>query len=63
MAPGDSGFMSWQVLLTISMVLTPVFAHHGKCAAPTLCMCGALIRARKRMDVMLEDSIVKMAGS
>lgn len=38
MAPGDRRCMTWQVLLTVSMLLAPAFAH-GKCAAPTLCMC------------------------
>lgn len=38
MAPGDSRLMTWQVLLTISMVLVPVSAH-GECTGPTLRMC------------------------
>lgn len=38
MAPGDSRLLTWQVLLTISMVLAPVSAH-GKCTGPTLWMC------------------------
>lgn len=53
MAPGDGRLMTWQVLLTVSMVLTPAFAH-GKRAAPTLYVCmyvrganaGALIKCQ-----------------
>lgn len=35
----DSRLGTWQVLLTISLVITPLSAHGKSSADPTLCVC------------------------
>lgn len=48
MARGDSRLGTWQVLLTISMVITPLSAHGESHPGAPMCVCACLLQFKKK---------------